>query len=342
MRHHRISIPLVYAVLICVITALAAVCMTTGAVDIPLSQVWAALTGGEVENRVWSVIVTQSRMPHTVTALMAGAALACGGLMLQTLFANPLADPSILGVSSGAGLGVAAVMLASGGAVGSLAGTLSTVAGAMAGATAVLALIIALSTVVRSNVMLLVVGLMIGYMASSAVSLLSFMGAAESVKSFSVWGMGDFGGVSPARLPYFVAITAAGLVWALLMMKPMNAMLLGESYCRNLGVGIKKLRISVLLSTGLLTAVVTAFCGPVSFIGLAVPHMARLLTATSDHRVLMPVTMLLGAAVALLCNLLTMVLGAGNLLPLNVVTPLLGAPVIIYVIVNKRKIAYFN
>ncbi len=334
MRHHRISIPLVYAVLICVITALAAVCMTTGAVDIPLSQVWAALTGGEVENRVWSVIVTQSRMPQTVTALMAGAALACGGLMLQTLFANPLADPSILGVSSGAGLGVAAVMLASGGAVGSLAGTLSTVAGAMAGATAVLALIIALSTVVRSNVMLLVVGLMIGYMASSAVSLLSFMGAAESVKSFSVWGMGDFGGVSPARLPYFVAITAAGLVWALLMMKPMNAMLLG--------VGIKKLRISVLLSTGLLTAVVTAFCGPVSFIGLAVPHMARLLTATSDHRVLMPVTMLLGAAVALLCNLLTMVLGAGNLLPLNVVTPLLGAPVIIYVIVNKRKIAYFN
>ena len=338
MRHHRISIPLVYAVLICVITALAAVCMTTGAVDIPLSQVWAALTGGEVENRVWSVIVTQSRMPQTVTALMAGAALACGGLMLQT----PLADPSILGVSSGAGLGVAAVTLASGGAVGSLAGTLSTVAGAMAGATAVLALIIALSTVVRSNVMLLVVGLMIGYMASSAVSLLSFMGAAESVKSFSVWGMGDFGGVSPARLPYFVAITAAGLVWALLMMKPMNAMLLGESYCRNLGVGIKKLRISVLLSTGLLTAVVTAFCGPVSFIGLAVPHMARLLTATSDHRVLMPVTMLLGAAVALLCNLLTMVLGAGNLLPLNVVTPLLGAPVIIYVIVNKRKIAYFN
>ena len=170
MRHHRISIPLVYAVLICVITALAAVCMTTGAVDIPLSQVWAALTGGEVENRVWSVIVTQSRMPQTVTALMAGAALACGGLMLQTLFANPLADPSILGVSSGAGLGVAAVMLASGGAVGSLAGTLSTMAGAMVGATAVLALIIALSTVVRSNVMLLVVGLMIGYMASSAVA----------------------------------------------------------------------------------------------------------------------------------------------------------------------------
>lgn len=342
MRHYRLFIPLLYIALACVIIALATICMTTGAIDIPPSQVWAALTGGHVDNRVWSVIVTQSRLPQTVTALMAGAALACGGLLLQTLFANPLADPSILGVSSGAGLGVAAVMLASGGAVGSLAGALSTVAGAMVGAMAVLALIIALSAVVRSNVMLLVVGLMIGYMASSAVSLFSFMGAAESVKSFSVWGMGDFGGVSLTRLPYFVAITAAGLLWALLMMKPMNAMLLGESYCRNLGVNLKKLRVSVLLSTGLLTAVVTAFCGPVSFIGLAVPHMARLLTGTSDHRVLMPVVMLLGAAVALACNLLTTVFGEGNLLPLNVVTPLLGAPVIIYVIVNKRKIAYFN
>lgn len=342
MRHYRLFIPFLYIALACVIIALAIICMTTGAIDIPPSQVWAALTGGHVDNRVWSVIVTQSRLPQTVTALMAGAALACGGLLLQTLFANPLADPSLLGVSSGAGLGVAAVMLASGGAVGSLAGALSTVAGAMVGAMAVLALIIALSTVVRSNVMLLVVGLMIGYMASSAVSLFSFMGAAESVKSFSVWGMGDFGGVSLARLPYFVAITAAGLLWALLMMKPMNAMLLGESYCRNLGVNLKKLRVSVLLSTGLLTAVVTAFCGPVSFIGLAVPHMARLLTGTSDHRVLMPVVMLLGAAVALTCNLLTTVFGEGNLLPLNVVTPLLGAPVIIYVIVNKRKIAYFN
>jgi len=342
MRHHRLFIPFIYVSLACVIVALAAICMTTGAVDIPLSQVWAALTGGPVDNAVWKAITVHSRLPQTVTALMAGAALACGGLLLQTLFANPLADPSILGISSGAGLGVAAVMLASGGMAGSLAGTLSIVAGAMAGATVVLALIIAFSAVVRSSVMLLVVGLMIGYMASSAVSLLNFMGAAESVKSFSVWGMGDFSGVSLARLPYFVTVTTAGLMWALLMMKPMNAMLLGENYCRNLGVSIGKLRVSVLLSTGLLTAVVTAFCGPVSFIGLAVPHMARLVTSTSDHRVLMPVTMLMGAAVSLLCNLLTTVLGFGNLLPLNVVTPLLGAPVIIYVIVNKRKIAYFN
>ena len=339
---HRLFIPILYVALGCVISALFVTCMTTGAVKIPISQVWAALTGGQLENGVWEAIVLRSRLPQTVTALVAGAALACGGLLLQTLFANPLADPSILGVSSGAGLGVAVVVLALGGSVGSLAGTLSTVAGAMAGASAVLALIIALSAVVRSNVMLLVAGLMIGYMASSAVSLFSFWGAAESVKSFSVWGMGDFGGVSLSRLPYFVAIAAVGLVWALMMMKPLNAMLLGESYCRNLGVSVGKLRVSVLLSTGLLTAVVTAFCGPVSFIGLAVPHMARLVTGTSDHRVLMPVTMLMGAAVALLCNLLTVVLGGGGLLPLNVVTPLLGAPVIIYVIVNKRKIAYFN
>lgn len=342
MRDNRLFIPAIYCLLSLGLVILFFVNLTTGSIDIPLSHVKASLLGAEVENRVWDVIVMQSRLPQSVTALLAGAALACGGLLLQTLFANPLADPSILGVSSGAGLGVALVMLASGGVVGSLAATLTVVAGALVGALAVMALIIALSSVVRSNVMLLIVGLMIGYITSSAVSLLNFLGSPDSVKSFVVWGMGDFSSVSTQRLPYFVVMTLIALASSLLMIKPLNAMLLGERYCRNLGVNIKKTRVAILLITGVLTAVVTAFCGPVSFIGLAVPHMIRLMTGKANHSVLMPMTILMGAVVALLCNLLTTILGNGGVLPLNVVTPLLGAPVIIYVIVNKRKIAYFN
>lgn len=336
----RVSV--IYITVSAAIVALVALNLAAGSVEIPLSQVWASLTGGDVESRVWHTIVVRSRLPQALTALMAGASLACCGLLLQTLFANPLADPAILGVSSGASLGVALVMFAWGGAVGTAASTLTVVGGAFVGALAVLAVIIAFASTVRSGVMLLVVGLMVGYMASSAVSLLSFMGAADSVKMFAVWGMGDFSSVSLSRLPWFAVMTAAGLLWSLMLMKPLNAMLLGERYCRNLGVGLGRMRVAVLLLTGGLTAVVTAFCGPVSFLGLAVPHVARLATGSSNHQVLMPLVMMMGAAAALLCNLMTVTLDASGVLPLNVVTPLLGAPVIIYVIVNKRKIPYFN
>lgn len=280
--------------------------------------------------------------------MLAGAALAVSGLMLQTVFNNPLAGPSILGINAGASLGVAVVLLLTGGTLGGsfsgtpLGGYLAVVAGAFAGASLVLAVIIFFSTLVRSNVMLLIIGLMVGYITSSLISLLNFFASAEGVFSYTMWGMGDFSGVSLEQMPYFGGPVAAGLAVSLLLVKPMNALLLGERYAENLGVRVRRVRIWMLAATGLMTAVTTAFCGPVSFIGLAVPHMARLLLGSSNHTILLPVTLLLGAAVALFCNLCCTLPGGSSVLPLNVITPVLGVPVILYVIVNQKRIQYFN
>lgn len=278
--------------------------------------------------------------------MLCGAALSASGLMLQTVFSNPLADSSILGISSGASLGVALVLLAGGGSIVAgefaLSGFLSVVAGAFAGAVLVMAVIMFLSVVIKNNVMLLIAGIMIGYVVSSVISLLNFFSTAEGVHSFVIWGMGNFGGVSMAQLPGFSIVTLLGLLVAILLIKPLNALLLGTRYAENLGFNIRRIRNWLLLATGLLTAVTTAFCGPVAFIGLAVPHMARLMLGTSNHNSLMPVTLLTGSAVALLCNLICILPGEAGIIPLNAVTPLLGAPVIIYVIVNQRKIQYFN
>ena len=317
-----------------------------GSVDIPAEAVGRILLGCEVDNEAWAFIVRESRVPLCVTALLSGAALSVSGLMLQTAFGNPLADPSILGISSGASLGVALVMLAGGGTVAagafSFSGFLAAVLGALAGALVVMGLILFLSTLIRSNVMLLIAGIMVGYIVSSAISLLNFFATAEGVHSYMIWGMGNFGGVSSDRLPWFSAVVAGGLLWAVLLVKPLNALLLGERYAENLGVNVRWVRGQLLGVTGLLTAVVTAFCGPVAFIGLAVPHVARLLLGTSNHNALLPVTMLCGAAVALLCNLLCILPGEWGMIPLNAVTPVLGAPVIVYVIVRQRRIKYFN
>ena len=333
-------------ILVVVIFVLAAANLLLGSVDIPAGAVWGALTGGTVENEAWSFIVWESRVPLCVTAWCCGAALAASGLMLQTVFNNPLADPSILGISSGASLGVALVMLAGGGMVSagtfSFSGFLAVVAGAFAGAVLVMGVILFLSTLIRSSVMLLIAGIMMGYVASSAISLLNFFATAEGVHSYMVWGMGNFGGVSLEQLPWFAAFTSLGLLMSILLIKPLNALLLGERYAENLGVNVRRTRSMLLLVTGILTAVVTAFCGPVSFIGLAVPHVARLLIGTSNHNSLLTVTLLSGGAVALLCNLICILPGEAGLLPLNAVTPVLGAPVIIYVIVNQRRIQYFN
>lgn len=332
-------------VIYCLLAALFAVVLfainlCVGAVRIPLHDVFDALfSTGEVRES-WRFIVVGSRLPQAITALLSGGALAVSGLMLQTVFRNPLADPSVFGISSGAGLGVAVVILFLGGSVTagvlSLSGFVAIFFAAFAGAMAVMAVIFFFSTVVRSNTMLLIIGIMIGYLSSSAVSLLNFFATAEGVKSYLVWGLGHFGGVSMHQIPAFSAVVLCGLVAALLLVKPLNAMLLGERYAENLGVNIRRVRNILLVITGLLTAIVTAFCGPVAFIGLAVPHVARLLTKTDDHRILMPATILTGAVVALLCNVLCVLPGDGGIIPLNAVTPLLGAPVIIYVIVKSR------
>ncbi len=317
-----------------------------GSVKIPLDAVIDICLGKGAEKPGWDFIVLQSRLPQAITALLAGASLATAGLMLQTAFNNPLAGPSILGVNSGAGLGVAIVMLLLGGSIGSssfmLSGTLAVLTGAMTGAIVVLGVIITFASMVKSNVMLLIIGIMVGYIASSAISLLNFFATAEGVFSYTIWGLGDFSGISMAQMPFFAIATLIGLVGALLLIKPLDALLLGERYAANLGVNVRLTRIGLLLCTGWLTAVVTAYCGPIAFIGLAVPHIARLLLQSSNHRWVVPATMLTGSVVALLCNLLCVLPGELGIIPLNAVTPLFGAPVIIYVIVNQRKIQYFN
>ena len=308
--------------------------------------VWHILTGNEVEKASWSFIVWESRLPQAITALLCGMALAASGLMLQTTFNNPLADPSILGISSGASLGVALVMLAGAGTITAgvftLSGFLSVIIGAFIGSMLVMGIILFFSTLIKNSIMLLIIGIMIGYITSSAISLLNFFSTAEGVHSYMIWGMGNFGGVSLQQLPFFSLVTAAGLLITILLIKPLNALLLGTRYAENLGINIRRTRNLLLVATGLLTATTTAFCGPISFIGLAVPHIARLMLGTSNHNSLLPVTMLTGGAIALLCNFICILPGEAGIIPLNAVTPVIGAPIIIYVIVNQRKIQYFN
>ena len=318
-----------------------------GSVHIPSGEVLDILMGKGAERATWRHIVIESRLPQAVTALLTGAALAVTGLMLQTLFGNPLAGPSILGIDTGASLGVAIVILLMGGTLGStasfsLSGYLAVVLGAFAGALLILGLIIYFSTLVRSNVMLLIIGIMIGYITSSVISLLNVFSTAEGVFSYTLWGLGDFSGVTLGQLPLFCSLIGIGIAIAVSQIKPLNALLLGERYAENLGINIRSTRIWLLFSTGLLIAVSTAFCGPISFIGLATAHMARLMIGSSNHKLLLPVTLLLGSVIALLCNLISTAPGSSTVIPLNAITPVLGAPVILYVIINQRKIQYFN
>ncbi len=315
--------------------------LLVGSVRIPASDVVSILIGDLTAKPSWRFIVLESRLPQAMTAVLCGGALAVSGLLLQTAFRNPLAGPGIFGVNSGAGLGVALVMLLFGGSlsVGSLqlSGFVAVLTAAFIGAMAVIALIFFFSTLVRSNVMLLIVGIMIGYIANSAISLLNFFATDEGVKSYMVWGMGSFGGVSMANMPVFAAVTVLGLAGAVLLIKPLNALMLGDSYAVNLGINVLRVRNWLLIVTGLLSAVTTAFCGPVAFIGLVVPHIVRLLIVTDNHRILMPATILMGAVVGLTCNIVCFLPGESGVIPLNAVTPLIGAPVIIYVIVKGRK-----
>lgn len=331
-------------VLFVVVSLLWMLNLVVGSVSIPLHDVCASLVGGGEAGEVresWRYIVCESRLPQATTALLSGAALAVSGLLLQTAFRNPLAGPDVFGINSGASLAVALVMLGMGGSVAmgefTVTGYVAVLLAAFVGAMVVTAVIFFFSTVVRSHTLLLIIGLMIGYVASSVVSLLNFFATEEGVKSYMVWGMGQFGNATTADIPLFAAVTLLGLLLSVLMVKPLNVLLLGDLYAENLGVNIRRLRHLLLVITGLLTAVVTAFCGPIAFIGLATPHVARLLLGTDNHRQLLPVTLLMGAGIALVCNVICVLPSNGETLPLNAVTPLFGAPVIIYVIARKRQ-----
>jgi len=330
-----------FIVLLVAILGLVIVNLLIGSVSIPVSGVCRVLMGDET-NEIWTNIIFSSRLPQVLTAIVAGAGLAVSGLQMQTVFRNPLAGPSVLGISNGAALGVAIVVLLSGniggvalsrlGYLGNAAMSIAAIVGAMA----VLLLILWVSQRVRGNVTLLIIGVMIGYLANAVIGVLKFLSPEEDVKAFVVWGLGSFSRVSGDEMVLFITLMCILLPLAFLLVKPMNLMLLGDRYASNLGLNIRRSRMLVIISSGILVAVVTAYCGPIMFIGMAVPHLARALFNTSDHRILMPATALCGTVLALFCNFIARMPGFEGALPVNSVTALVGAPVIAAVLLGKR------
>ncbi|MBP5425201.1 MAG: iron ABC transporter permease [Prevotella sp.] len=331
-----------FIILTAALAVLLVVNLLLGTVRIPIAEILTILTGGEA-GEVATNIVLQSRLPQALTAIVAGAGLAVSGLQMQTVFRNPLAGPSVLGISNGSALGVAFVVLLSGrlgGVALSRLGYLGEAAmsvAAILGALAVMMLILWVSGRVKGNVTLLIIGVMIGYLANAIIGVLKFLSPEEDVKAFVVWGLGSFSRVSGDEMLLFVCLMCVLLPLACLLVKPMNLMLLGERYAANLGLNIRRARMLVIISSGVLVAIVTAYCGPIMFIGLAVPHLARAVFRTSDHRVLMPATALSGAVLALLCNFVARMPGFEGALPVNSVTALVGAPVIAAVLFGRRK-----
>ncbi len=305
-----------------------------GSVDIPVGDVINTLRGEGTDTARY--IVVFSRLPQAITAFLSGGALAVSGLLLQTAFRNPLAAPDIFGVTSGASLAVAMLTLTPWLVASGVVGFLSSVAAAFIGAMTVTALIWFLSKRVNSSVMLIIIGMMVGYLCSSVITLLNSIATDEGVHSFVVWGMGDFSSVGMEDMWLFAPLTVVATLSTLLLVKPLNALLLGPRYAESMGVNVRKARNVLLLLTGILTALVTAFCGPIAFVALAVPHVARLFTGTTDHRTLLPITILMGSTIALLCNVITTLPSNGTVLPLNAVTSLIGAPVIVWVLLKRK------
>ena len=315
-----------------------------GSVTIPFESIWNILWGmDEGESVIWQNIIWKSRVPQALTAMVAGAGLAISGLQMQTVFRTPLAGPSVLGISSGASLGVAFVVLLSGslggialsrlGFMGEIALTLAAIIGALS----IMALIVYVSQKVQGNVTLLIIGVMIGYVANAVIGVLKFFSVEEDIRAYVIWGLGSFARVSGNQIMVFVSIMAILLPLSFLLIKTLNLLLLGDAYARNLGLNIKRARLQVITCSGVLVAIVTAYCGPITFLGLAVPHLCRGIFRSSDHRVLMPASLLAGAALALLCNLIARMPGFEGALPVNSVTALVGAPVVVSVLFKKRR-----
>ena len=330
-------------VLVTAVMVLTVVNLLIGTVSIPVSEVCSILVGRGSRSEIWSNIILSSRLPQVLTAIVAGAGLAVSGLQMQTVFRNPLAGPSVLGISNGSALGVAFVVLLSGqlgGVALSRLGYLGDVAisvAAIVGAMAVLLLIVWVSQRVRGHVTLLIIGVMIGYLATAIIGVLKFLSPEEDVKAFVVWGLGSFSRVSGDQMVLFVVLMTVLLPLSMLLVKPMNMLLLGDRYAANLGLPVQRARMLIIVCSGVLVAIVTAYCGPIMFIGLAVPHLARAVCRSSDHRQLMPATALCGALLALVCNFIARMPGFEGVLPVNSVTALVGAPVIASVLFRRRQ-----
>lgn len=329
----------VFTGLILLTLVLFTISIFVGSVNIPIAGVFDILSGQEGARFSWENIIMNSRLPMTITALLAGSSLAVSGLLMQTMFRNPLAGPSVLGVSSGASLGVAVVILLAGGFLGQYAffGNLSIIMAALLGAGGVILLLLFLASRVGNNVVLLIIGLMIGYAVSSMVNILQYFSVDEDLHAYVIWGMGSFSQVGWNNMRLFGATLLVTLISSVLLMKPLNMMLLGDNYARNLGLNMKRSRVVVISLAGIMAAVVTAFCGPIAFVGIAVPHIARNLFQSNDHKVILPGVILSGASFAVLCSIISRLPGVQGALPVNAISSLIGAPIVIWVIIRKRK-----
>lgn len=312
-----------------------------GSVTIPFKELFNLILNPEADSTLYTIVVNY-RLPQVVTALLSGAALSVSGLLMQTLFRNPLADPSMLGISSGAGLGVAITVLLTGilggNALSSLGlwSNLGVSLAAFIGATLVLTIVLGFSSRVKNMTTLIIIGLMISYFAGSLTDIMKFFSLKEDIHAFVIWGMGSFSAVGTSKLMFFSIAIILGLFASLFLSKTLNILLLGDLYAENLGLNIKRSNLIIILISGYLTAIVTAYCGPIAFLGLAIPHLTRFIFRTSDHTILIPLTILIGMVVSMLCNLVARMPGFEGNLPINAVTALIGAPVVIWVILRKR------
>ncbi|MBQ0061713.1 MAG: iron ABC transporter permease [Bacteroidales bacterium] len=317
--------------------------LTLGSVEIPFDSVVSILLGDDTQNEIWSNIIWKSRLPQTLTALVAGAGLSVCGIMMQTVFGNPLAGPSVLGTSSGASLGVAFVVLLSGSIGGvalsslGIAAEVSLTLGAILGSLAIMGVIVYVSHRIQGQITLLIIGVMVGYVANAIIGVLKFFSIEEDIKAYVIWGLGSFSRVSGGQMVLFVTMMLVLLPLSCLFIKTLDLMLLGDSYAANLGLNIRKARTRIIVYTGVVTAVVTAYCGPIMFLGLAVPHICRGLLRTSSHRTLLPASLAFGALTALACSLIARMPGFQGALPVNSVTALIGAPVVIWVLMRRKK-----
>ena len=340
MKNSKVAIGLLGIILLGIVLFL--LNLFIGSVTVPFGEILKVLLKENTDNTL-SVIIFDYRLPQALTALLAGAALAVSGLLMQTLFRNPLADPSMLGISSGASLGVGLVILLTGaisGAAVSSFGWWSTIGVSLAafiGAVIVLFIMLAFSSRMKNMTTLIIIGLMIAYLAGSITDILKFFSLKEDIHAFVIWGMGSFSGVGTSKMGIFSLSIIIGLFATFFLSKNLNILLLGEMYAENLGLNIKRNNVIIILISGYLTAIVTAYCGPIAFVGLAMPHIARFLFKSSDHRLLIPATMLIGMDMTLFCNLIARMPGFDGNLPINAVTAFIGAPIVIAVIMKSKK-----
>lgn len=332
-------------ILVIVVILLILLDLGLGSVRIPISEVAKILVGGRVDNEAWQAIVLKIRLPRTITAVLAGAALSVGGLQMQTLFRNPLAGPSVLGITAGASLGVAAVMLAAGsattaftiGALG-LGGSWLIVIAASLGAALVLLAILAISYRIRDNVVMLIVGIMVANITIAIVSIWQYFSNPEQIQEYILWTFGSLGGVTTSQLQVLGLIVGLGILMTFALSKTLNALLLGEDYAQSMGLNIRKSRFAIIGVTSVLAGAITGFCGPIGFVGIAVPHLTRSFLNTSDHRVLIPSCVLVGAILMLVCDIISQVPGSNAVLPVNAITAMIGSPIVIWIIVKRRNL----